>query len=75
LTTATPCAFNHVGAARQITPDGRITAQTTSLAHFVPEVFGNVNISRSCRTLSKLVDAALNSREEPLLLFSVGLAQ
>jgi hypothetical protein len=51
LPTPFPLPYKHVGAVRQITPDGRITAQMTPLAHFVPEVFGNV------KHLSELSDA------------------
>jgi triacylglycerol lipase len=51
LPTPFPLPYNHVGAVRHITPDGRITAQMMPLAHFVPEVFGNV------KHLSELSDA------------------
>ena len=42
LPTRFPLPYQHVGGLRQITPDGRITAQAPTLAHFVREVFGNV---------------------------------
>jgi triacylglycerol lipase len=37
-----PLPYAHVGDLRQITPDGRVTRQTPSLAHFVRDVFGDV---------------------------------
>lgn len=42
LPTRFPLPYQHVGRLRQITPDGRITAQAPTLTHFVREVFGNV---------------------------------
>ena len=37
-----PLPYAHAGQLRQITPDGRVTAQPPPLAHFVRDVFGDV---------------------------------
>ena len=42
LPTPFPLPYQHVGRLRQITPDGRITSQAPTLAHFVRDVFGDV---------------------------------
>jgi hypothetical protein len=37
-----PLPYEHVNRMRHIMPDGRVTKQAPTLAHFVPDVFGNV---------------------------------
>jgi triacylglycerol lipase len=41
--TPFPLSYNHVGALRQISPEGVITSQVPALAHFVTAVFGDVD--------------------------------
>jgi triacylglycerol lipase len=38
-----PLPYKHVGAVRQITPDGNITSQRPTLAQLVGELFANLN--------------------------------
>ena len=41
--TPFPLPYAHVNVLRHITSDGRVTEQTPTLAHLVPDVFGNVD--------------------------------
>ena len=40
--TPFPLPYKHVGRLFQITPDGRITTQAPTLAHFVGDIFGSI---------------------------------
>jgi hypothetical protein len=65
LPTPFPLPYNHVGAIRQISPDGVITSQLPALAHFVNAVFGNVD--HVAETMNAVRSGAIRTAPDFLL--------